>query len=202
MKTGQHDERNEQRPRKVSTSSVHAEKTAHREFGVEKLWQKHDVSNMLLTELTIAMQDFITALPFFFIATANDIGECDCSYRGRETVDDLISPLLHITSPGCIVFPDFSGNNVYNSLGNILTNGQIGILFIDFEHQLRLRVNGRASIIQEREAYADIWPTALRYIKVDITQVFGNCRRRIPRMYIADSEPVNTPESGTEQEQP
>jgi uncharacterized protein len=200
MKTDRPDKRSAQQPGQRTTPSLHAEKMAHRQFGVEQIWQRHEISNMFLSELTSAMQDFITALPFFFIATANDIGECDCSYRGREVTGGSALPLLNITSPGCIVFPDFSGNNIYNSLGNILTNGQIGMLFIDFERQLRLRVNGRASIIGEDNAYADIWPTALRYIHVDITQVFGNCRRRIPLMYNADSQAVNIPAPRTEQD--
>ena len=199
MKTDRHDRRSAQQPGQRTTPSLHAEKMAHRQFGVEQIWQRHEISNMFLSELTSAMQEFITALPFFFIATANDIGECDCSYRGRKVMGNSALPLLNITSPGGILFPDFSGNNLYNSLGNILTNGQIGMLFIDFERQLRLRVNGRASIIDEHSTCADIWPTALRYIHVDITQVFGNCRRRIPRMYNADTQPENIPTADTEQ---
>ena len=80
-----------------------------------------------------------------------------------------------------LIFPDYRGNNLYNSLGNMLVNPNIGMLFIDFPNAQRLRVNGSTTLIDDPGTYREIWTTALRYVQVTIEQVFGNCSKRIPR---------------------
>ena len=170
----------------TEAQSLHeAERLAHRRFGVTEFWEKYDFNAMLRTSIPNAMAFFIESLPFFFIATANRQGECDCSFRGRE-IDAKGKPyvLVKVLNANTLIFPDYSGNNFFNSLGNMLVNGQIGILFIDFERQIRVRVNGRAQIIEDRSAYASLWPLAQRYIRVEVTQAFGNCQSRIPRMQL------------------
>jgi predicted pyridoxine 5'-phosphate oxidase superfamily flavin-nucleotide-binding protein len=84
-----------------------------------------------------------------------------------------------------LVFPDFSGNKLYNSLGNILVNPHIGLLFVDFQNRSRARVNGAAAIIEDRHVYEAIWPTAQRYVKVEVQQAYPNCKARIPKMSFA-----------------
>lgn len=122
-------------------------------------------------------------LPFFFIATANDKGECDCSFRGREyDAAGQADPLLKVIDPHTLIFPDYGGNNFFNSLGNLVVNAPIGMLFVDFSLRLRLRVNGAACVITDREAYAREWPTAQRYVQVQVAQAYGNCPSRIPRL--------------------
>ncbi|RFA29269.1 pyridoxamine 5'-phosphate oxidase [Alkalilimnicola ehrlichii] len=129
------------------------------------------------------MSTFIEDLPFFFIATANDAGDCDCSFRGREyNASGQPLPLLKVLDEKRLVFPDFKGNNLFNSLGNMLTNPHIGILFIDFENRLRARVNGAVEIIERWDEMQAVWPTARRYVLVTVEQVYGNCRARIPKM--------------------
>lgn len=51
---------------------------------------------------------------------------------------------------------------------------------MDFAHGDRLRVNGRAAIVEDQGDYGRIWSTALRYVRVGVEQVFWNCARRIP----------------------
>jgi len=84
-----------------------------------------------------------------------------------------------------LVFPDFSGNKLYNSLGNILDNPYIGMLFVDFQNRIRARVNGRATILDDKAAYAHIWPQALRFVRVEVTQAYPNCKARVPKMSLA-----------------
>ena len=160
-----------------------AEKAAHKLFGVENFWLAHNFDAVFHTAIPPGMAAYLASLPFFFIATANQHGACDCSFRGRNH-DSAGRPdaLLQVIDTKTIIFPDYSGNNYFNSLGNILVNGQIGMLFVDFESRHRVRINGRASIIEDRQAYLKQWPLAQRYIQVTVEQVFGNCRARIPRM--------------------
>lgn len=165
-------------------AAIHeAERLAHRRFGVDEFWKSHDFSARFLSEIAPGMAAFVESLPFFFIATANRGGECDCSFRGREyDASGRAYDLLKVIDAKTLVFPDYSGNKFFNSLGNILVNGQIGMLFIDFERRLRLRINGRASVIEDRSAFANLWPLAQRYVAVSVEQVYGNCQARIPQM--------------------
>ncbi len=162
-----------------------AEHTAHERFGVTEFWQYRDFSAMFLSNISPGLAAFVESLPFFFIATANQRGECDCSFRGREfNASGQPYALLKILDSQTLIFPDYSGNKFFNSLGNILVSGQIGMLFIDFERRLRARINGRAKVIEDPAAYANIWPLAQRYVEVHVEQVYGNCPARIPRMQL------------------
>lgn len=120
---------------------------------------------------------WIEALPFFFVVTADASGHCDCSFRGRES-----GPVLRVLTPGELVFPDYPGNGLFNSLGNLLVNPHIGLLFIDFAAQARLRVNGAAAVVELDDVLRSGWPHAQRGVHVRVEQVYGNCRQRIPRM--------------------
>ena len=125
---------------------------------------------------------FIEGRQFFFISTSDNDGNCDCSFRGTE--DDNSGnqqPAVIVIDHKTLIFPDYSGNKMYNSLGNLLVNPKIGILFIDFPTALRLRINGHAEIINDKEMYKEKWSTAQRFIKVTVNQVFWNCKKRIPK---------------------
>lgn len=126
---------------------------------------------------------FLESQPFFFLATANQYGACDCSFRGREySITGNPTPLLKVLDPKILVFPDYSGNNLYHSLGNILVNPHVGMLFVDFQKRLRARVNGTAEVIEDKNAYSEIWPRALRYVRITVEQAYPNCKARIPIM--------------------
>jgi hypothetical protein len=126
---------------------------------------------------------FIEGREFFFIATSDTNGNCDCSFRGTEQDEKgEQQPSVFVEDPQTLIFPDYSGNRMYNSLGNIIVNPHIGILFLDFRTASRLRVNGKAEIIEDTGAYGDKWATARRYVRVSVEQVFWNCSKRIPKI--------------------
>src|ERR1700757_4489788 len=83
---------------------------------------------------------FIESRQLFFLATADADGHPDCSYKGG------VPGFVRVVDPATLAFPSYDGNGMFKSLGNILVNPQVGLLFIDFEQPKRLRVNGRASI--------------------------------------------------------
>jgi predicted pyridoxine 5'-phosphate oxidase superfamily flavin-nucleotide-binding protein len=165
-------------------SMIHeGERAAHRRFGVEEFWRDHDFDARFLDALPRGVAAFVESLPFFFIATANAAGECDCSFRGREVdASGRAYPLLKVLDARTLVFPDYRGNRMFSSLGNMLANPHIGMLFVDFESRRRVRINGRVEVIDDDRAFADVWPLAERYLRVRVEQLFGNCPARIPRM--------------------
>jgi len=147
-------------------------------------WDDGQLNQMFRTKLDEDAARFIQSLPFFFIATSDKQGNCDSSYRGCEFYEDgRRQPPVKVMDPETMLFPDFSGNKLFNSLGNMLVNPQIGMLFIDFDNARRLRVNGKVKIIEDANLYRELWPGAQRYVEVTIEQVFGNCGKRIPKLY-------------------
>ncbi len=156
---------------------------AQRRFHGGPTWSVSQLGAMIRDDLPPEWAGFLESQPFFFIATANRKGECDCSFRGREfNASGHPYPLLKVVDGKTLVFPDYSGNRLYNSLGNLVDNPHIGMLFVDFQHRARVRVNGRAEIIDDKGAFADIWPLAQRYVRVTVAQAYPNCKARIPRM--------------------
>lgn len=139
------------------------------------------MSRIIRDRLTPAMVRFIEAQAFFFLATANRAGECDCSFRGRQHVPPSPpEPALAALDDRTLVFPDYPGNNLFNSLGNIIENPQVGLLFVDFAKPARVRVNGAAAIIDDMSDFRSLWPDAPRGVRVAVAQAFGNCSQRIP----------------------
>jgi predicted pyridoxine 5'-phosphate oxidase superfamily flavin-nucleotide-binding protein len=136
---------------------------------------------------------FIAAQPFFFLATADADGRPDCSFKGGPP------GFAYVAAPDLLVFPDYDGNGMFKSLGNIAANPHVGLLFIAMgEKAGRLRVNGRAEVVTEDPAMAHM-PGAQLLVKVTPADIFPNCPRYIPRMTTeapspyapaADAEPL------------
>ena len=86
---------------------------------------------------------FIEARPMLFVATADANGNPECSYKGG------LPGFVRILDDKMLAFPDYDGNGMYRSWGNVLVNPQVGLLFLDFETPKRIRVNGTARISSE-----------------------------------------------------
>jgi uncharacterized protein len=115
----------------------------------------------------------IGAAPFFFLATAAE-GAVDCSFKGGPP------GFVRVTGPAELEWPDYDGNSMYLSLGNILKSPAIGMLFIAFDgRSLRLRLRGQASLVEDPARIAAI-PGARRLVRVAVTDIFPNCPRYIP----------------------
>ena len=117
---------------------------------------------------------FIAAQGFFFLATADAEGAPDCSFKGGPP------GFARVVAPDLLVFPDYDGNGMFRSLGNILANPQVGLLFIAMgEKPARLRLNGRAEVVGDDPTMAT-FPGAQLLVKVTPTQIFPNCPRYVP----------------------
>ncbi len=126
---------------------------------------------------------FIAGAGFFFLATADAQGRPDCSFKGGPP------GFVRVAAPNLLVFPDYDGNGMFKSLGNIAANPQVGILFIDMgTAPRRLRVNGRARIVRDDPAMAQI-PGAQLLVKVTPEAIFPNCPRYIPKQQLVEASP-------------
>jgi uncharacterized protein len=117
---------------------------------------------------------FIAAQDFFFLATADASGKPSCSFKAGPM------GFVKIVDDSTLAFPCYDGNGMYVSMGNLLANLKVGLLFIDFEKPNRLRISGEASIMPDDPLLAD-YPEAQFIIRVAVTEIFLNCPRYIPK---------------------
>ena len=125
---------------------------------------------------------FIESRSLFFFATADAQGQPDCSYKGG------LPGFVHVVDAGTLAFPSYDGNGMFKSLGNVLVNPQVGLLFIDFESPKRLRVNGRASMHEDDPLLAQFVGAQL-IVRVQAEAIFPNCPRYIHKMHIVEQSP-------------
>jgi predicted pyridoxine 5'-phosphate oxidase superfamily flavin-nucleotide-binding protein len=115
---------------------------------------------------------FIEARDMFFIATADADGRPQSSYKGGDP------GFVRVVDERTIAFPNYDGNGMYLTAGNMLVNPKVGLLFIDFEGRKRMRLNGVASV-DEHDPLLGEYPEAQFVIRVRATEVFPNCPRYI-----------------------
>ena len=139
------------------------------------------------------MQKFIENQDMVFLSTADSKGECDASFRAGP------KSFIKVLDNKTLMFPEFKGNGVMASLGNISENPQIGLMFIDFfQSSIGLHVNGKAEIITEKEASKLVNPldkaeaekdgqhkTKL-WIKIEVEEAYIHCSKHIPRLQKKD----------------
>jgi predicted pyridoxine 5'-phosphate oxidase superfamily flavin-nucleotide-binding protein len=115
---------------------------------------------------------FIEARDMFFVATTDDEGRPQCSYKGGDP------GFVRVLDERTIAFPVYDGNGMFLTAGNVLVHPEVGLLFIDFEGRKRLRLNGTASVDAGDPLLAE-YPEAKLVVRVAATEVFPNCPRYI-----------------------
>ena len=120
---------------------------------------------------------FIERMDMFFLATADGEGRPTCSYKGGEP------GFVRVLDEHTIAFPNYDGNGMYLSMGNLRVNPHVGLLFIDFERRRRMRMEGVASI-DEQDPLAAGYPEAQFVVRVRATRVYPNCPRYIHQMQL------------------
>lgn len=131
---------------------------------------------------------FIESRDFFFLSTVNDEGCPTVSYKGGEP------GTVTVVDPSTIAFPNYDGNGMFLSMGNIDDTAKIGLLFIDFETPNRIRLQATATI-SDRDPLMSRYPGANLIVRAHVDKVFQNCARYIHRharvessAYVPDSD--------------
>lgn len=92
---------------------------------------------------------------------------------------------MRVVDPHTIAFPNYDGNGMYLSMGNLLKNPQVGLLFINFETGHRLRLGGSATI-DGNDPLLDDYKEAQFVVRVRAREVFPNCPRYIHRYKLVE----------------
>ena len=147
------------------------------------------------TQFTPDDKSFIESVPYFFLATADERGRPDCSHKGG------MPGFVRVTGPAELAFPDYDGNGMFKSLGNILLNPGVGMLFIAMDGKpRRLRVNGEATVSDQDPLLGQTVGAQL-IVRVTARAIFPNCPRYIPTMPLIEPS-VYAPRAGCEAPEP
>jgi uncharacterized protein len=141
------------------------------------------------TEITAEHREFIESRDMFWLATIDHQGRPTVSYKGGDP------GFVRVLDQTTIAFPCYDGNGMFYSMGNLIGNCKVGMLFVRFEQPHRLRVQGIATVHDDDPLLADCFEAQM-IVRVSVTEIFRNCPRYVHRYKkINDSEHV--PRTGT-----
>jgi predicted pyridoxine 5'-phosphate oxidase superfamily flavin-nucleotide-binding protein len=118
----------------------------------------------IFTELGETQQEMIRKADTFFLGSVDPASGADASHRGG------LPGFVRVIGRSHLAFPDYSGNNMFNTLGNVEVNPSVGLLFFDFASGRTLQLTGRAST-DWSEMRASEFAGAHRVIDVEIGEV-------------------------------
>lgn len=149
----------------------------HRElqdaFGARKLADRIE-EIACVTEFDDETKAFIEAQDMFFLASVDHNGRPTVSYKGGD------AGLVKVIDSRTLAFPNYDGNGMYMSMGNLAQNGEVGLLFISFEKPHRIRVQGSATVSRQ-DPLLPQFPGADMLVRVKLSEMWQNCPRYIHR---------------------
>jgi predicted pyridoxine 5'-phosphate oxidase superfamily flavin-nucleotide-binding protein len=189
----------------MMTTPLIAQETMPGSWGEHELQERYGTRSraeafyrhQVLTYLNPPMRAFISRQEMFFLATADGHGECDVSFRAGE------AGFVHVLNEKVLVYPEYRGNGVLASLGNITENPHAGLLFLDFfRDKIGLHVNGAARILSPEELLTFPESSAAlggaitetggrrpeRWVLVTVEEAYIHCSKHIPRLEKAGEE--------------
>lgn len=169
---------------------VSGEERAQASFGTSRRAAAF-YANQRLDHVNAAMQQFIARQDMVSIATSDAQGRCDCSFRAGEP------GFVYVLDAKTLTYPEYRGNGVMASLGNILDNPHIGMIFLDFcQTTIGLHVNGRARVVEAHDmAILPDLPLPLAeaarrkggrrpeaWVVIDVEEAYIHCSKHVPLM--------------------
>jgi predicted pyridoxine 5'-phosphate oxidase superfamily flavin-nucleotide-binding protein len=139
------------------------------------------------THLDQHQRAFVEAADTFFIASRHPGRGADASHRGGRP------GFVVVAADGrSLTFPDYQGNNMFQTLGNLTVNPATGLLFIDWDTGGTLQITGRADIIWEVQRRA-LWPGAERLVEVHVDAVIGRAHGSVLHWELVETHHLNPP---------
>ncbi len=142
--------------------------------------------DQMLDHLNPKMREFVARQEMMFVATSDGRGDCDCTFRAGPP------GFVRVLDEARLAWPEYRGNGVMASLGNLTENPSVGLLFVDFFRDVvGLHVNGHAKLVEDaamRTAYRDLpvdpvrGRTAERWVTVYVEEAYIHCAKHIPRL--------------------
>jgi len=133
-------------------------------------------------ELDEMHQGFIESRDYFFLSTVDSSGCPTVSHKGGPP------GIVTVLDPSTIAFPNYDGNGMFLSMGNIADTAKIGLLFMDFETPNRIRVQATAKVSSDDELLSR-YPGANLIVRAHVDKVFINCARYIHKHTRVETSP-------------
>lgn len=148
--------------------------------------------DQMLDHLNPAMKEFVARQEMLFIATADAQGECDSSFRSGPP------GFVHVIDDHTLAYPEYRGNGVFASAGNVTQNPHIGLMFLDFQRdRIGLHVNGRVKVTEDERLRSHVprlplprvpGQRALMWMVVRVEEAYIHCRKHIPHLRRVDAD--------------
>lgn len=143
-------------------------------------------ADQVLDHLNVAMQEFVARQEMFFLSTADRHGDCDATFRAGPP------GFVQVLGERALAYPEYRGNGVMASIGNISENPRLGILLIDFTRdRIGLHINGRARVVMDEEMrrhypHLPVDPVPGRraqlWVTVEVEEAYIHCAKHIPHL--------------------
>lgn len=149
------------------------------------------VNNKVIDFLDDHVKAYILKTPLLFVATSDSNGRCDASPRGDRP------GFVHVVDDKHLVIPERPGNRRFDSLRNILSNPNVGLIFIIPGLKETLRINGRACLINDEEILSKLKVQGKRPwlgIGVRVEECYIHCAKAFMRSGAWDRDTWLTPE--------
>lgn len=134
--------------------------------------------------LSEAQQRLLTETDTFFLASFNPDGGADVSHRGGNP------GFVRVLDASTLAWPDYRGNNLFQTLGNLELNPNSGLLLVDFERGTTLQLTGRTNVIWDAKRVAE-FPGAQRVMEFHIEEVLERAGATGLRWRLLDYSPFN-----------
>jgi uncharacterized protein len=139
------------------------------------------------TTLDADQRALVAAADTFFVASAHAQRGADASHRGGRP------GFVEVAADGTSLrFPDYQGNRMFQTLGNLTVDPRIGLLFVDWQTGTTLQVSGRAEIVWDSDEVA-LRPGAQRIVAVAIDAVHEHERALPASWLLIEPSRVNPP---------
>ncbi len=171
----------------VQTGQVYANCSRYIQSRVCELSQDIAISERATshsTSLNTEHTQWISKADTFFLGSSHPLGGADASHRGG------FPGFVQVVDEQTLMWPDYHGNGMFNSLGNIVENNNIGLLFLDFEQGATLQLSGTAKIIWNQERITPFFG-AERVIEFKIVKVIETKNATAHKWKFVDYSPDN-----------
>ncbi len=124
-------------------------------------------------------REWLAASPFCLVATASDTGSCDVSPKG-----DPAGQLVHVLDERTIAIAERPGNRRVDGYRNVISNPQVGMIFLIPGRDDTLRINGRARLVSDAPFFDQLVVKGhgpLLVLVVEIEEIFHHCAKAFMR---------------------